>query len=398
MITVILCALAAAVLYGTGAAFEQHQAAAAPASSAGRPKLLGLLIRQPAWLLGIAAQIGGFAAHAAALRSGPLTVVQMVVAAELIVSVAIVRVRSRRPLPPGALAAGATVIGGIVAFLALTSTGHADAHREAAGLGAAGLGGTGLGAAVTAAAAIVAAAVGLSRAGRSRALVLGLAAGLTDACLAVITSALSREFGHGTAAVLGRWPVYALVVAGLGSVLLTQTAYQAARPMITLPVIAAVTPIASVAVGLGFLGEGAHLGGIRIAAAGVVAAVTGAALVVLARSAPSGPTSPAPERAGADGLRPGTPTARPRTPIAWPTTEAGGERGSPEHEDDRVAVTLGRVATAARVSGGAVQESTLQWTTACLDEAWVVITSDDADSVDIAQLRADIDALHGQEG
>ena len=64
----IATALAAAVLYGAGAAAEQRQAAAAPLSSAGRPRLLFLLVRQPLWLLGIAAQIGGFAAHAMACR------------------------------------------------------------------------------------------------------------------------------------------------------------------------------------------------------------------------------------------------------------------------------------------------------------------------------------------
>ena len=88
----IAAALAAAVLYGAGAAVEQRQAAAAPVSSAGRPRLLFLLARQPLWLLGIAVQIGGFAAHAVALRSGPLATVQMLVSAELIVAVVIVRI------------------------------------------------------------------------------------------------------------------------------------------------------------------------------------------------------------------------------------------------------------------------------------------------------------------
>ena len=52
------------------------------------------------------------------------------------------------------------------------------------------------------------------------------------------------------------------------------------------------------------------------------------------------------------------------------------------------------------VTWGAVQESTLQWTAACLDEAWVIITQEDAESakVDIAALRADIHALHGKGG
>jgi hypothetical protein len=40
------------------------------------------------------------------------------------------------------------------------------------------------------------------------------------------------------------------------------------------------------------------------------------------------------------------------------------------------------------------------WTSEALSEAWVIITQEDADaaSLDIAQLRADIDALHGTGG
>src|ERR1700689_777597 len=86
VMVMIATALAAAVLYGAGAAVEQRQAAAAPASLAGRPRLLFLLARQPLWLLGIAAQIGGFAAHAGPLRSGALATVPMLVAGELIVA------------------------------------------------------------------------------------------------------------------------------------------------------------------------------------------------------------------------------------------------------------------------------------------------------------------------
>jgi hypothetical protein len=50
------------------------------------------------------------------------------------------------------------------------------------------------------------------------------------------------------------------------------------------------------------------------------------------------------------------------------------------------------------VTWGAEQRSTLPWTAACLDEAWVIITQEDAEAVslNIAQLRADIDALHGK--
>src|SRR5580693_970270 len=158
MIVMIVSALAAAALYGAGAAIEQRQAAAAPRSAAGRPRLLLLLARQPLWLAGIAAQIGGFAAHAVALRSGPLATVQMLVAGELIVAVVIVRVWSGRPLSRASWAAALTVL-------------------------------------------------------------LAVAAGLADTCSAVVTMAFSYVASHGPAALLTSWTVYAVAVCGAGNVL-----------------------------------------------------------------------------------------------------------------------------------------------------------------------------------
>ncbi len=124
MMVMIATALVAAVLYGAGAAVEQRQAAAAPESSAGRPRLLFQLARQPLWLMGLLAQIGGFAAHAVALRTGPLATVQMLVAAELVVAVVIVRIWSGRPLSRASWAAALTVVAAIAVFLAVTSSDH----------------------------------------------------------------------------------------------------------------------------------------------------------------------------------------------------------------------------------------------------------------------------------
>ena len=277
----IVTALAAAVLYGAGAAAEQRQAAAAPESSAGRPRLLLLLARQPLWLLGIAAQIGGFAAHAVALRSGPLATVQMLVAAELVVAVVIVRIWSGRPLSRASWAAALTVVAAIAAFLALTTSGHARAAGRPDYVMAAGLG-----AAATGAGALAAAAVGLRAAGRRRAVLLAVAAGLADCCSAVVTMAFSHVASHGLVAIFTSWTVYAVVVCGAGNVLLTQTAYQTGRPMVTLPIIAAVTPVASVAIGIGLLGEASRTGVAGGVAAGFAVLVTSLALACLARSVP----------------------------------------------------------------------------------------------------------------
>ena len=277
----IAAALTAAVLYGAGAAVEQRQAAAAPQSSAGRPRLLFLLARQPLWLLGIAVQIGGFAAHAVALRSGPLATVQMLVSAELVVAVVIVRIWSGRPLGRGSWAAALTVVAAVAAFLALTSSGHGHAAGQPDYVVAAGLG-----AGITGAGALAAAAAGLRAAGRRRAVLLAVAAGLADSCSAVVTMAFSHVVSHGLAAIFTSWTVYAVAVCGVGNVLLTQTAYQTGQPILTLPIIAAVTPAACVAVGIGLLGEAPRTGLAGGVAAGFAVLVTSLALARLARSVP----------------------------------------------------------------------------------------------------------------
>jgi drug/metabolite transporter (DMT)-like permease len=260
---------------------EQRQAAAAPESTAGRPRLLLLLARQPLWLLGLLVQIGGFAAHAVALRSGPLATVQMLVALELVVAVVFVRIWSGRPLSAASWAAALTVVAAIAVFLAVTSSdhSHAPSHPDfvlAAALGAAATGG----------AALVAAVAGLRAAGRGRAVLLAVAAGLADACSAVVTMGFSHVAGHGAVALFTSWTVYALIICGAGNVLLTQTAYQTGQPMITLPIISAVTPVASVAIGIGLLGETPDAGVAGAVAAGFAVLVTSVALAYLARSAP----------------------------------------------------------------------------------------------------------------
>ncbi len=82
-----------------------------------------------------------------------------------------------------------------------------------------------------------------------------------------------------------------------------------------------------------------------------------------------------------------------------PWTTAGGEQPDPSDGHCIVKVAADGSEFDTWVTWGAAQKSTLAWTAACLDEAWVIITQEDADaaSLDIAALRADIDALHGKE-
>jgi hypothetical protein len=83
-----------------------------------------------------------------------------------------------------------------------------------------------------------------------------------------------------------------------------------------------------------------------------------------------------------------------------PWTTASGEQ--PDQNDGHCIVKVKADGSQydAWVTWGAVQQSTLGWTAACLDEAWVIITQEDANAanVNLAALRADIDALQGHGG
>jgi hypothetical protein len=110
-------------------------------------------------------------------------------------------------------------------------------------------------------------------------------AGLADAGVAVVTMAFTHTLSHGVGGMLTSWPAYALAIGGPCSLLLTQTAYQAGFPMVSLPIITVVSPMASLAVGVGLLGETTRLTVLSAAGAGAAVLVAAAGLVALARTA-----------------------------------------------------------------------------------------------------------------
>lgn len=80
-----------------------------------------------------------------------------------------------------------------------------------------------------------------------------------------------------------------------------------------------------------------------------------------------------------------------------PWTTANGERPDPQDGHCIIKVTADGREFDGWVTWGAIQCSTLAWSLACVDEAWVIITQEDAEAanLDIEALRADIDALGG---
>jgi hypothetical protein len=266
------------VLYGAGVAFEHRQAARMPAEAAVRPRMLALLARQPLWLAGAALETGGFVTHAAALRTGSLAAVQMVLSCSLLVSIAVSSGLARRTLPRHCWPAILAIVTAVGAILTLLGPDDHAAGQAPGRLGLAAL--------VTGVITVPIAAAGLLATRRhTRALLLAVAAGLADTCAAVVTMAFTHSLAHGLGAAVTSWPPYALIVAGLASLALAQTAYQTDAPLITLPTITVVMPLASLAVGVVALHETAHLNGARIVIMMACLAVAITALARLARAA-----------------------------------------------------------------------------------------------------------------
>ena len=166
--------------------------------------------------------------------------------------------------------------------------------------------------------------------------------------------AFSHVASHGLAAIFTSWTVYAVVVCGAGNVLLTQTAYQTGRPMVTLPIIAAVTPVASVAIGIGLLGEAPRTGVAGGVAAGFAVLATSLALACLARSVPDTEhRSQGPTDGARDGLAvvPGAASSRyalsidglPALPLPLPPAAAEASKVKSGGRHPRRVTTPGRV-------------------------------------------------------
>jgi len=117
----------------------------------------------------------------------------------------------------------------------------------------------------------------------SRAALLAITAGTSDAYMATLAKAFSHSLDHGVWSVFRTWTPYAVVVAGIASLLLISTAYQAGRPTVALPIITVLDPIVAVVIGITFYGEHVQFGALRGPA--IVLAVMGmiTGLVMLTR-------------------------------------------------------------------------------------------------------------------
>lgn len=279
----ILLAVAASVCTATASVCQRIGARSSEAAGFD----LGLvfrLARRPVWLLGVASMILGFVFQLAALRFGPLALVQPILALELLfvfgyLAVAgsrLVKVRHRDWLAAAAMSAS------IGLFLWLASPSGGRSHAPGFQWLLAGLVTFG----VVLAALAVAFGLGNSpRASRSRrAAVLGAATGISWGFVAAVIKELSSHLNDGLGAIFSTWSPYVLVAVGAATMLLASNALAAGPLAASQPGFTILDPLSASLIGVFVFAEHIRTGMVYVAGEVLALAIIAAAASVLSHS------------------------------------------------------------------------------------------------------------------
>ena len=238
-------ALVAAATYAVATALLHRSAGLVGATTgragAGVGRFVAGNVRHPLWVAGMLAEAVGFGLHALALHAGPITLVQPLLVTGLVFALPVRQLIERRRPEPAEIAWAALLAAGLATFLlsATPREGPANVPDALPALVASVLTGTGM---------LASGVIGLRARGRRAAAVLGFGAGLGFAAVAGLLKAVTDRLGAG-GGLLTYWPLYALVPAGLGGLLLNQIAFRTAPLRHSLPTLSTVDPIVSVIIG-----------------------------------------------------------------------------------------------------------------------------------------------------
>ena len=277
----ILLAVAASVCTAT-ASLCQRKGAKDNETTGFDARLLVRLARQPAWLLGIAAMIGGFIFQITALRYGDLALVQPILAAELLFVFGYLAVAGSRRVTGRDWLAAAAMSAGIGVFLRVAAPSGGRLHAPGSSWLLAGL--------VTAVVVVAALAVAFGlgrRAGASRgrrAAVLGSATGVSWGFMAAVIKELSSHLGGGPGAVVSAWSLYVLLAAGAVTMLLASHALASGPLAASQPGFTILDPLAASLLGVFLFGEHIRTGPAALAGEALALAVVIAGAAALSRS------------------------------------------------------------------------------------------------------------------
>ncbi len=279
-------AILGAVAFAFGSVFQQRGTMQTEADE-GDPRFLLQAVRQPAWLIGAAAQATGWVLQAAALDRGSLVVVQSITALSLVIALPLGMIFTRQHIGVRELVGALLTLAGIILFLSAGQPQGGTANPAAARWWIAGI--------VIAALVLVLGSVGRRFSGAAKALTLGAAAGLGLGLQAAVTKTFVTEVGGGVLHLLATWSTYVLIASAITGFVLLQTALKTG---VLAPAVASsnsVTLFTSVILGIVVYGEtlaksgSVHAGSTAV---GLVVAIAGIALLAGADEPVGQPADP----------------------------------------------------------------------------------------------------------
>lgn len=243
----------------------------------GESFVTGLLrsLKLPFWWAGAAAIVSGAVFQVLALDSGSLTVVQPLLASELLFTLLLGAVVFRERPRWATWRAFVMLAVGLAAFLIAAAPKEGSA--EPSGWRWFVVGG---GVALCIAGSIL---VARRLAGALRSATLGIATAMGFATTAAFIKEMTREFSNGAAAVLTSWPIYAAAAAGLASMLLLQWTLRAGTLTASQPALTLGDALISVALG-GLLFEEQVALGWRLLPQALAVALIAAGVIGLSRT------------------------------------------------------------------------------------------------------------------
>ncbi len=289
------------------------------------------------WLLGLGCDVTGYILQFVALGHGPIIVVQPLLVCGLLFALPLGAAWAGRKLQRRDWIAAGLVCSGLAVFLLVASP--ASGHDNVGPIVWIGL----LGSAAAVTFALVVASRG--RPAWQRAVLLSGGAGVIYGVTAALTKTSSHLLDRGIVPLLAHWQPYALLIAGIVGMVISQSAFQAGSLDASLPTMSVVDPIVSIIIGALAFGETIAAGPGDVALEVIALVAMSAGVVMLARSAgrpgpaagAAGPAGRPPARRPAPGRRSG---ARPppalyaaagavyrlRSPDPVPSGRPGGHR------------------------------------------------------------------------
>ncbi|WP_425246911.1 DMT family transporter [Streptomyces sp. NEAU-NA10] len=282
-VLVLVLAVSAACCLGFGFVLQQNAAQKAPPGDFLSPRLLLDLMRMPRWLGGIGLMVVGMALGAVALGRGEISLVEPLLATNLLFALALSRHQTKQPLGRQGWAGLVLLAGGVSAFILAGEprggTAIDDPLRHWLIIG------------VMVGLALLLTTYGKRSRLSSGPVLLSLAAGLLYGVQDALTRVSGERFSAGGLLdVLTSWQPYAVLALGVTGLVLVQSAFETAPLRMSLPALTAAQPLAGIICGVGFLGDRLRTdtGALAWEAAGLAAVVAGIVLLGLHPAMPKG--------------------------------------------------------------------------------------------------------------